>query len=680
MNTHGITGRRIGIAILCASFLASMPAQAALTTNSWGSLFSGPWQGQNLWSLGVPPSSSQSIVTITNSFVIGTSKTITIDGDTATNSPATMTISNLTVLGSLGLSGPPLGQNILFLDNTGSFALTIINSLVVGNDGLFVMTNSTLHAGNEVINGPSSFFQTGGTNNAGGFLVVGDGTSPAALWMTDSTLLVTNILVNGGGLFVQSNGVATIANNVTMNGSWVLAGGTQSLQGFLVGNSNLTANALMTGGQLMNSGQMILSGIGVQRGSMIISNGIVNIESVVVGYILASSGTLTIADGTISLGTIDIGDSGSTGTVWITGGNVVAGGDLFIGERDGLNGAIGPASGTLIQSNGTMSVLGETVGIARVNGPTPAGTLTVAGGVHLIGSDGFAIGQFAFGTVWLTGGQLIVTNGDTLMGNSGVGEMTVSNGTFVARDVLVGRSSSEGTLTFLGGNSTILSNLSLGNCDADSFGACRVSGGSLFVTNAAHNAVLNVNNSDLLITAGHLVVDILVMTNDCGLFIHAGGTVSVSNLILDPNLDADGDGLPNGWEIAHGLDPLDSTGVNGADGDPDGDGYSNLQEYLAGSDPQNPASTPANLTASFAFKSIVRSGNNIVLTWNTTGGTTNQVQVSPGSVNGSYSTNAFTNLGAQIILHGSGAAITNFTDTNGATNKPARYYRIRLVP
>jgi MBG domain (YGX type)/Bacterial TSP3 repeat len=49
--------------------------------------------------------------------------------------------------------------------------------------------------------------------------------------------------------------------------------------------------------------------------------------------------------------------------------------------------------------------------------------------------------------------------------------------------------------------------------------------------------------------------------------------------------DTDGDGLPNAWELQYGLDPNSSVGVNGATGDPDGDGLTNLQEYINGTDP-----------------------------------------------------------------------------------------------
>ncbi|MHC1764315.1 MAG: lamin tail domain-containing protein [Verrucomicrobiia bacterium] len=55
--------------------------------------------------------------------------------------------------------------------------------------------------------------------------------------------------------------------------------------------------------------------------------------------------------------------------------------------------------------------------------------------------------------------------------------------------------------------------------------------------------------------------------------------------------DADQDGLPDEWEIAHGLDPNSAADENGPDGDPDADGLTNLEEFLAGTDPRDSTSS-----------------------------------------------------------------------------------------
>lgn len=67
---------------------------------------------------------------------------------------------------------------------------------------------------------------------------------------------------------------------------------------------------------------------------------------------------------------------------------------------------------------------------------------------------------------------------------------------------------------------------------------------------------------------------------------------SPPNLRVPPD-DTDGDGLPDDWETANGLDPEDDGTVdinNGPDGDPDMDDSTNAEEFANKTDPQNPDS------------------------------------------------------------------------------------------
>jgi len=56
--------------------------------------------------------------------------------------------------------------------------------------------------------------------------------------------------------------------------------------------------------------------------------------------------------------------------------------------------------------------------------------------------------------------------------------------------------------------------------------------------------------------------------------------------------DDDNDGMPDDWELAYNLDPLNSSD---ALLDKDGDGVSNLREYQANTDPENPLSYPSKI-------------------------------------------------------------------------------------
>ena len=62
----------------------------------------------------------------------------------------------------------------------------------------------------------------------------------------------------------------------------------------------------------------------------------------------------------------------------------------------------------------------------------------------------------------------------------------------------------------------------------------------------------------------------------------------------DPlNPDTDGDGMPDGWEVFYGLNPLDPSD---ASQDADGDGLTNLQEFQMGTNPRNPNRVPPTVS------------------------------------------------------------------------------------
>lgn len=123
------------------------------------------------------------------------------------------------------------------------------------------------------------------------------------------------------------------------------------------------------------------------------------------------------------------------------------------------------------------------------------------------------------------------------------------------------------------------------------------------------------NSSAISGATGDALVLTNVSTTNQGVYSVTVSNVSGSTNSSNANLyiDADGDGLPDSWELAH-FGNLSQT----ATGDPDGDGVSNLQEFLDGTDPTNALSVLYRI-------SLINDGGNVAILPNQASYTKGQV-------------------------------------------------------
>jgi len=564
-------------------------------------------------------------------------------------------------------------SNTAMVNGAGS-VWTNRNDLYVGNDGA---RNSLL-----ILNSGTVYNLTGYIGN-------------------DATASNNSVVVGGSGsawrnTYTLNVGVSSPGNSLVIsNGGYVENHFGGGFVGFNLGSSN--NHVLVTDpGSIWSNGFIVEVGFTSGGNSLIISNG---------GRVINNGGTVGDNASSVNNRVVVTG----SGSVWSN-----SSGNLFVGRSGTGN--------SLIISNGGQVFDGA--GVVSSSSPGGSNNSVFVSGLHSAWRNSFNMvlgGSGSSDSLTINGGGL-VANSDGIIGTGGSGKNSVSvsdvgsvwsnaNNLYVGQDgssnslviqftvgvfntdAYIGYSfrSRSNTVRVLGdmnglvatswragvlhvgelgsANSLIISgsvvcatNLIVGVDSATCDNLVQLDGGGvLAVTNVTHDAVLEVRDGELILNSGTVQADILVITNACARFVRNGGTLIVDTLVLDPNLSAVGDGIPNGWKQQYGLDPFDP---NLGNEDADGDGMSNLQEYLAGSNPV------ADIRA------ITREGNNIRVTWGAALGKTNALQSTTGDVDGSYSNN-FADI---FVVNGSVSVITNYLDAGAAINSPTRYYRVRLVP
>jgi T5SS/PEP-CTERM-associated repeat protein len=647
--------------------------------------------------------------------------------------------------------------------------------------------NLVISNGGQVVNGGTGYVgrYSGSSNNSA--LVTGTG----SVWSNWYNLSVGNsgasnslVIRNGGYVFNDSDAWVGGANN----------------------------SVLVTGpGSVWKSGESL--SFGGSGDSLVISNGgevlVFALDSYVGGYETSSNNSVLVT-GTGSVWNtrlyLSVGGSGAGNNLVISdGGQVVnAWADVGFDSSSSNNGVLVTGPGSAWNNGGDLSVGGSGAGNSLV---ISNGGQVVSGGTGYVGyysgSSNNSVLVTGTGSVWSSssslfigssgpGNRLVISNGGRFVNSSGyVGSFSsssnnsarVADGAIWQNNILyIGYQASSNSLAVAGG-SVFATNLTIGFASATCDNLVQLDSGSVIVTNAIADAVLEVRQGTFILNAGVLQVDRFVMTNACAQFVHTGGTLSsggtsvtnaqtfgvgngssaatfhlsggvhsfannlqirtnasltgcgtiTGNVVVDPggtvladcggtlsftgtvtnngsvlavngtcinffgpvvnngvinttngsvrfwssiqnngtilldaNGDADGDGMLNGWEQAYNLDPLNAADANV---DSDGDGFTNLQEFQAGTDPTNSASA-------LRITSLVSTGNDVLVTWTMGSGRTNALQVATGDASGGY-TNNFADL---FTITNTVGTVTNYLDVGAATNFPARYYRIRLIP
>jgi hypothetical protein len=450
-------------------------------TNSWTIGASGKWEAGTNWILGVAPDSSQCIIYITNAgsdLVLSglPAKRVLIDATTSTY-VSSMTVQELVLSGA----GPSVVNWLSLTNADTNVPLHVLNQVSMAAGSQLTVDNSSLQV--DGVLGVGAQPAPGFTNNF-----------PATFSINSGSALVGTLVVGP----VASNGLGTL--NVS--------GGALLVNNLGIGNNGATNLGTGTGtatvgkGATLSVSSLSLGSTAGGLGSLVMSNG----SSLIV------SSNLTLVSGSLS----------STSLVSITGGSLLASNGLV---------QIGPAgSGQLLISDGIHTVRRVRLGSGDTNGSgflhLSGGSLTVLGtGI------GPGAGLDA-NLIVVDGGEINGSGTSLTVGDGHSAEIDVSGNCVCQFGAIYVGSAPlyTGTYNQSGGAMVVYSNMIVGDfCPQGASGAVgelTLSGGILFVTNATHTAVLDVRNGTFALNPGStLVVDNLLLNNSCGNFVNNGGTL-----------------------------------------------------------------------------------------------------------------------------------------------------------
>ena len=335
---------------------------------------------------------------------LGTAATVTDNANLTFNLGGTTTISTA-IAGTGNLTKAGAGTVILAANNTYGGTTTIsAGTLQVGNGG----TAGSLGAGNVVDNA-------------------------ALVFNLSSPTTIANVISGGGSLTQAGSGTVILTGNNTYSGGTTINAGT-TLQ---VGSGGVTGN--LGTGAVTDNGDLIFNTTGTTTISPVIG-GSGNLSQVGTGTTVLTGNNTYAGSTTISAGTLQIGNGGTTGSLG-TATTVIDNANLTftLSSNNTVN--------ATIVGTGNLTKAGSGTTILAANN-TYAGTTTISAGTLQVGNGG-AAGSLGTGNIADNATLIYNVSGNTTIAGTLSGTGTLQNAYLGTVQTLSGVSGFTGTYLVL---------------------------------------------------------------------------------------------------------------------------------------------------------------------------------------------------------------------------------------
>ena len=508
-------------------------------------------------------------------------------------------IGNGTGIATLGpLSAATGATGALIVGHTANGRLVILN-------GSTLTSNSNVQIGN--VAGVTGIFTVDGSGSSfagSNTITIGDsGTGTLSVIGGAAVSGVTYIIGN------SSTGVGTVTVDgvgSSVTGTGVMAVGSAGIGTLSITNGAdvVTSSSVVVGNVAGSTGTITVDGVGsTLTGTSGLTVGVAGTGSLAIsnGAAVASGGTTTFGSSAGSIGTVTVDGSGSTltnsgllvgnagsSTLSITNNGAVNGATVILGAASGGNGTVvvdgsgssmtgtgtlvvgHVATGNLVVTNGADVSFGTGMQISNLAGATGTVTVDGTGSTLAMGTGGLWVGRSGLGTLTLSNGAALTSNGTDIASSATSGGSSVvvqSGATWIDTAGISIGSDSAGHVIIQTGGQVSSTNLTAGIRAGGSGSTVTVAGAGSDLTISSGINIASGGDASLLVTNSATATALGLSVGNAATgaaTVSGAGTLTTGNAMLGQTSAGNGSvtvtGIGSSW-TANGTITVGNSGV-----------------------------------------------------------------------------------------------------------------------